>query len=140
MTKIRSKWVDGLLEFFGITSGATVLKVTESGIEANVTGNVTGNHTGAILGSVAISKAADYSLTTAEKANLTYLLTATAASKTFTLGLAAGQVALVHNAGGTNTFTVKNVSGDTGTSLAAGKTLLFIASTTTDASTAIALN
>lgn len=42
VTKIRSKWVSGLLEFFGITSGATVLKVTESGIEANVTGNVSG--------------------------------------------------------------------------------------------------
>ncbi len=41
-TKIRSRWVAGLLEFFGITSGATVLKITESGIEANLTGNVTG--------------------------------------------------------------------------------------------------
>lgn len=42
VTKIRSKWVAGLLEFFGITSGATVLKITESGIESNVTGNVSG--------------------------------------------------------------------------------------------------
>lgn len=42
VTKIRSKWVAGLLEFFGITSGATVLKITESGIEANVAGNVSG--------------------------------------------------------------------------------------------------
>lgn len=41
-TKIRSKWVSGLLEFFGITTGETVLKITESGIEANLTGNVTG--------------------------------------------------------------------------------------------------
>lgn len=136
MTKIRSKWVDGLLEFFGITSGATVLKVTESGIEANITGN----HTGAELGSVAISKAVDYALTDAEKANLTFLLTATAASKTFTLGLTTGQVAFVHNAGGTNAFTVKNISGDTGTSLAAGKTLLFVAGTTADTNTVVALN
>lgn len=41
-TKIRSKWVEGLLEFFGITAGTTVLKITESGIEANVIGNVSG--------------------------------------------------------------------------------------------------
>ena len=40
--KIRSKWVEGLLEFFGITAGTTVLKITESGIEANVIGNVSG--------------------------------------------------------------------------------------------------
>jgi hypothetical protein len=50
MTKIRSRWVSGLLEFFGITSGATVLKITESGIEANVAGNLTGNVTGALSG------------------------------------------------------------------------------------------
>jgi hypothetical protein len=50
MTKIRSKWVSGLLEFFGITSGATVLKITESGIEANLTGNVTGNVAGNVSG------------------------------------------------------------------------------------------
>jgi hypothetical protein len=49
-TKIRSKWVAGLLEFFGVTSGATVLKITESGIEANVKGDVTGNVTGNVTG------------------------------------------------------------------------------------------
>lgn len=54
-TKIRSTWVEGLLEFFGITSGATVLKITESGIEANVTGQalksvaVTATATGAAI-------------------------------------------------------------------------------------------
>lgn len=144
MTKIRSKWVSGLLEFFGITSGETVLKITESGIEAKLTGdvvgNLTGNQKGAILGSVAISKADSYALTAAEKANLAFLLTATAGSKTFTLGLAAGQVALVYNAGDTNAFTLKNVSGDTGTSLAATKAALVIASATANASTVIALN
>jgi len=41
-TLIRSKWASGLLEFFGVTAGTTVLKITETGIEANVTGNVTG--------------------------------------------------------------------------------------------------
>lgn len=37
-TKIRSKWVEGLLEFWAKATGNTVLKITESGIEANVTG------------------------------------------------------------------------------------------------------
>lgn len=58
-TKIRSKWVAGLLEFFGITAGTTVLKITESGIEANVTGNVTGNVSGYALKSAAITATAD---------------------------------------------------------------------------------
>lgn len=142
-TKVRSKWVAGLLEFFGITSGATVLKITESGIEANVTGNLTGNvtgsQTGAILGSKVIEKAVDYALAAADKANLALSLKMTAGSKTFTLGLAAGQVALVYNHG-TETFTVKNVAGDTGTSLATTKLLLIIGSATANASTVVALN
>ncbi len=135
MTKIRSKWVNGLLEFFGITSGATVLKITESGIEGNLIGNVAG----ALLGSKSISKAADYSLTAAEKANTAFLLKATAASKTFTLGLAAGQIAFIVNVG-TNAFTVKNVAADTGTEVAATKAVMIIASATANASTVIALN
>jgi predicted RecA/RadA family phage recombinase len=62
VTKIRSKWVNGLLEFFGVASGATVLKITESGIEGNVSGNVTGalsggevNPTIAVIAGEAIS-------------------------------------------------------------------------------------
>lgn len=136
MTKIRSKWVEGLLEFFGITTGATVFKITESGIE----GNLKGSQTGAILGSKAISKAVDYSLTAAEKANTAFLITATADSKTFTLGLAAGQIAFIINAGDTNAFTVKNVAADTGTEVAATKAVMIIASATANASTVIALN
>lgn len=58
-TKIRSKWVAGLLEFFGITSGATVLKITESGIEANVTGDLTGNVTGSAFKTEARTATAD---------------------------------------------------------------------------------
>ena len=50
VTKIRSKWVSGFLEFFGITSGTTILKITESGIETNLIGNVTGDLTGALSG------------------------------------------------------------------------------------------
>ena len=51
-TLIRSKWVAGLLEFFGVTAGTTVLKITETGIEANVKGNVTGNVAGMLTGGV----------------------------------------------------------------------------------------
>jgi hypothetical protein len=131
-TKIRSKWVAGLLEFFGITTGAIVMRITESAVEADTKG--------AVLGSVAITKADNYALSAPEKANLAFMLTATAASKTITMGLAAGQVALAHNVGDTNAFTLKNVSGDTGTSLAAGKTVLMIGSATANGSTVIALN
>lgn len=52
VTLIGSKWVSGLLEFFKKSDGTTILKVTESGIEANVTGNVTGNVIGAVTGAV----------------------------------------------------------------------------------------
>ena len=135
VSKIRSKWVAGLLEFFGVSSGATIFKITESGVE----GNVVGSQKGAILGSVAISKADNYALSAAEKANLVFSLKATAGSKTFTLGLQTGQVALVYNEG-TNTFTVKNVAGDDGTSLETTKLVLIIASTTANASKVIALN
>lgn len=105
-----------------------------------LTGDVTGAHKGAVTGSLALSKAADYALSAAEKANLVFLITLTEESKTVTLGLAAGQVAIVHNAGTTNAFTLKNVAADTGTSLAAGKTVLVIGSATANASKVIALD
>lgn len=63
-----------------------------------------------------------------------------AASKVLTLGFADGQTALVTNIGGTNAVTVKNVSGDTGTSVAAGKCAIVIASTTANGSTVAVLN
>ena len=66
--------------------------------------------------------------------------TATAASKTLTLGLANGQFMVVANIGGSNAFTVKNVAGDTGTSVAAGKVALVIASTTANATKCYVLN
>lgn len=105
-----------------------------------VTGDVTGNVTGGILGGISISKADNYSLSTAEKNSLYIGVTMTAGSKVLTLGLAAGQVAFVRNEGATNAFTVKNVAGDTGTSLAAKKTLLIKASTTANASIVAALD
>ena len=103
-------------------------------------GPVTGNVTGGILGGISISKADNYSLSTAEKNSLYIGVTMTAGSKVLTLGLAAGQVAFVRNEGATNAFTVKNVAGDTGTSLAAKKTLLVKASATANASIVAALD
>ena len=67
-------------------------------------------------------------------------VTASAASKTVTLGLKDGQTVLVTNTGGTNAFTLKNVSGDTGTSVAAGKCAIVVASTTADGSVVAVLN
>ncbi len=67
-------------------------------------------------------------------------VTASAASKTVTLGLKDGQTAIVTNTGGTNAFTLKNVSGDTGTSVAAGKCAIVVASTTADGSVVAVLN
>ncbi len=62
----------------------------------------------------------------------------TAASKTVTLDLEDGDMMVLVNEG-SNAFTVKNVSGDTGTSVAAGQVVLVIASTTADATAVKAL-
>lgn len=68
------------------------------------------------------------------------LFTCSAASKALTLGLRNGQAAIVMNTGGTNAVTVKNLSGDSGTSVAAGKVALVVASATANASTVTVLN
>ena len=92
-----------------------------------------------LLDSVTLSKSADYSLAADEKKP--YIgVTLSAASKTVTLGLDNGQVAIVVNEGGTNAFTVKNVSGDSGTSLAAGKLAIIKASKTANGSKVYVLN
>lgn len=62
----------------------------------------------------------------------------TAASKKVTLDLEDGDMMILVNEG-SNAFTVKNVDGDTGTSVAAGAVVLVVASTTADASTVVAL-
>ena len=67
-------------------------------------------------------------------------VTCSAASKTLTLGLPTGQNMILTNIGGSNAITIKNVAGDTGTSLAAGKTALVYASQTADASKVLVLN
>ena len=63
-----------------------------------------------------------------------------AASKSIVLGLDPGDFMVVANIGGTNAVTVKAISGDTGTSVAAGKVALCIGSGTAIASKIYVLN
>lgn len=102
-----------------------------------------GIETGSItLGVKTISKGADYELTSAERQAILLLITATAGSKTITLGGSEGQLFIVKNAGAT-AFTLKNIAGtggDTGTTLTAGKSALVVCSETKDKSTVIALD
>lgn len=86
-----------------------------------------------------VTTAVDYELKADEK-GLFLAVEATAASKTLTLGLEDGDQMIVTNIGGTNAITLKNVAGDTGTSLAKGKTAIVVASTTADGSTVLVLN
>lgn len=86
-----------------------------------------------------VSTAVDYTLKAEEKRPFIAIV-ATAASKTVTLDLADGDVAIVSNVGASNAFTLKNVAGDTGTSVAAGKVAFVFASTTADASKVYILN
>lgn len=95
---------------------------------------------GGIVGKTTLSKAADYTLSKEEAAAPAIGITMTAASKSAVLGLKDGQVAFVINEGATNAFTAKNLSGDTGTSIAAGKVALVIGSTTANGTAAYILN
>lgn len=95
---------------------------------------------GLIINSIKLEKAVDYALSEADKDAYLIKASMSAASKTLTLGLAENQMVIVKNIGATNAFTVKNISTDTGTSLAAGKSILIIASGTKDTSTVIALD
>ena len=127
----------------GNATRLTNLEVTgefeaKGGIKGNVTGDVTGALTGT-LKATAISKADSYALTASEKT--TYIgATFTAASKTLTLGLPTGAACIVVNEGGTNAFTLKNVSGDSGTSIAVGKAYVVRASQTANGSVLTLLN
>ena len=94
---------------------------------------------GGLLKAVSITKSANYTLSDEEK--VPYIgITLSAGSKTVTLDLPDGVCALVVNEGSTNAFTLKNVSGDSGTSIAAGKAYLVRASTTANASKLTLLN
>lgn len=86
-----------------------------------------------------ITKSDSYELADDEKTSF-ICITASAASKTITLGLLEGEAVFVINVGGTNAFTLKNVSGDSGTSIAAGKVALVIGSSTANASKVYVLN
>jgi hypothetical protein len=104
------------------------------GVSGNVTGKLIGLPTG-----VSISKSANYTLAAGEK--VFYIgITLGAASKTVTLDLDEGAVCIVVNEGGTNAFTCKNVSGDSGTSIAAGKAYLVRASKTANSTKFTLLN
>ena len=92
------------------------------------------------LDAVAVEMSVDTTLT-AEQANaLCVTFTCSAASKALTLGLKEGQVMFVANVGGTNAVTVKAISGDSGTSVSAGKVAIVIASETANASKIYVLN
>jgi len=77
---------------------------------------------------------------TEEQKDLVIVATASAASKSLILGLADGQPMIIANVGGTNAFTAKNLSTDTGTSIATGKVALVIGSTTANGTKIYVLN
>lgn len=87
-----------------------------------------------------ISKAVDYTLSAAEIAAPYICVELTAASKAVTLGIGEGQLMIVANVGGTNAFTLKGRSGDSGTSLAAGKVAIVFGSKTANATKIYVLN
>ena len=91
-----------------------------------------------MMGVSIVSKGANYTLQENEKAAV-IALAATASSKTFTLDLPDYTVAIVVNVG-VNAFTLKNVSGDSGTSIAGGKVYLIFASRTANDSALYLLN
>ncbi len=86
-----------------------------------------------------ITTAVDYTLGADEKRPFISIV-ASAASKSLILGVDDGDMLIVANAGDTNAVTVKNLSGDTGTSVAAGKIALVVASTTANGTTCTVLN
>ena len=87
----------------------------------------------------AVQKSLSANATISENA-VYYGITLTAASKTVTLDRPAGTVCFVMNEGGTNAFTLKNVSGDSGTSIAAGKVALVVCSRTANKTVVTVLN
>ena len=94
----------------------------------------------AFIGTAKISKADSYALTAAEAKALFVPFEMSAESKALVLGLTDGQIMLVKNVGATNAVTVKGLSGDTGTSVAAGKIALVIGSTTASGTSVDILN
>lgn len=87
----------------------------------------------------AIAMSDDAELTAKQK-DLFVSFSCSAASKSLVLGLDEGQFMVVANIGGSNAVTVKAISGDSGTSVAAGKVALCIGSATANASKIYVLN
>lgn len=73
----------------------------------------------------------DDTVLTDEQKDLFIAFSCSAASKVLTLGLDAGQHAILTNTGASNAVTVKNIAGDTGVSVGAGKVALAIGGTST---------
>ena len=123
-TRFTNVQVDGALKASGITAqGGNFSAVS-----------------GALIGAASISKAVDYTIDAEELASPALLVELTAASKAVTLGIANGQVMFVANVGGTNAFTLKGQSGDSGTSLSAGKVAVVFGSKTANATKIYVLN
>lgn len=97
----------------------------------------TGLNIKGLLGASTITLSDNMTLQEQDRA-FVLLVDATAASKTLTLDLPDDACCIVMN-GGSNTFTLKNVSGDTGTSVASGGVHLVEASQTANSSNVIAL-
>ena len=122
-----------------MANAKTVLTGLEVKGPLQVKGELNAPKVGGLLTGVSISKSANYELAAGEKT--AYIgVTLTSASKTVTLGLPDGAVCLLVNEGGTNAFTAKNVAGDSGTSIAAGKAYVVRASTTANSSKFTLLN
>lgn len=77
-----------------------------------------------------VSMSDHVALTDAQK-DIFIRFSCSAASKILTMGFDEGQFAVIANVGGSNAVTVKNIAGDTGTSVAAGKVALFIGGSST---------
>ena len=89
--------------------------------------------------SVSLSLEDDAKLTAEQKVPFV-AFSCSAASKALTLALEDGDCMIVANIGGTNAVTVKAITGDTGTSVSAGKVAIVIASSTANASKIYVLN
>jgi hypothetical protein len=143
-TKLTNLEVEEDLEVGGdlkLNGGADISEDGTVGGGLTVTGALAAaSLAGASVGAQSITAADDYVPGDDEKKALYMGFTVSAASKTVTLGLAEGQITLVHNTGDTNAFTLKNVAGDSGTSLGTGKVVLVVGSATGDASVVLALN
>lgn len=88
---------------------------------------------------VSLSISDDYTLGTEEKAPF-LSFACSAASKSIVLGVAPGECMVVANIGGSNAVTVKAITGDSGSSVAAGKVALVIGAAAANASKIYVLN